>query len=394
MLFRLVVFLILSTIVAAPAAAAQTDAALRAGLQSDLNQYLQSRGKPEHISAISLSISIPGAPSNINLTAGTMRYGGGSRITPQTIYQIGSNTKAFTSVALLQLESEEKLSITDTVGKWLPQYPAWKNVTIHRLLDMTSGIPTYDAQQSMLAAYAANPMKFWSTRELVAVVYPRITKTPWLYSNTAYLLSEMIVEKASGQRYADVLRTRFFNDPAIGLRSTYYDQHLLPPAVASRVVSGYFVNSEPDNAGLRPLLGKDVSKLSLSWTHGAGGIVSTPEDVTRWSRALYEGPLLRSKQRAELESLVSQKTGKPIAQTTAREGHGFGLGVGNLYIPSMGRFFFYEGMTLGYRMLYLYDPKSRVVFAVGLNSQPLPSQNRSGQLMQAIYARLKAAGKL
>lgn len=394
MMKRVVVLLLAAMLPASAAVAAESDAALRAALASELSSYLAARATPEHISAVSLSVSLPGAGAPINLATGTTGYGGaGAPVTPNNLYQIGSNTKSFTAVAILQLEAEGKLTIDQTVGTWLPEYPAWRNVTIRRLLNMTSDIPTYDDVPAMLAAYAADPAKFWTTKELVAVVYPRLKPDAgWLYSNTAYILAQMIVERASGSSYASEIRRRFLSNPALGLHATYYEADRYPAAITDRTVSGYFFSDDPDNAALAPLLGKDMRMLSLSWAQGAGGIVSTPEDVTRWCRAMHEGGLLPPKQHAELETLVSQTSGKPIATTTEREPRGFGLGVGQMFLPGMGKVWFYEGMTLGYRMTYAYLPASRVVFAVGLNSQPPQKEDQVGKLMSAVFARLKAAG--
>jgi D-alanyl-D-alanine carboxypeptidase len=119
-MIRLYVLLLAALWLAMPAAAAPSDATLRASLQRDLNQYLSARSKIEHISAISISVSLHGQPQNINLTAGRTRYGGGTPVTPDNLWQIASNTKAFTSATILQLESEGTLTIDQTVGRWLP----------------------------------------------------------------------------------------------------------------------------------------------------------------------------------------------------------------------------------------------------------------------------------
>src|SRR5579872_702757 len=381
------------TVIAATFIAATS---LVSGLQADLQHYLTARAHVEHISAISLSVYVPGEPANINVAVGHIQYGGaGAAVTPSALFQIGSNTKSFTAATILQLEDEGVLSIDDTVGKWLPQYPAWKNITIRRLLNMTSDIPTYDDMESMLSAYANNPMNDFTTTQLVGYVYPRIDSNGgWLYSNTAYLMSEMIIERATRYTYTEEIRRRFLNNPRIGLYSTYYERSHYPQSVTSRMVSGYFYSTDSDNNGLEPLYGKDMRDLSVSWAQGAGAIVSTPEDVTRWCRALYGGVVLKPKQQRELETLVSQETGKPIAETNAQQPRGFGLGVGQMVLPKLGRIWFYEGETLGYRVAYAYFPGSHAVFAVGLNSQPDKKQDQIGKLMMAVFTRLHAAGKL
>jgi D-alanyl-D-alanine carboxypeptidase len=225
------------------AAAGQPDAGLRTALQRDLDRYLSTRSKIEHISAISLSISLHGQPQNINVTAGTTKYGGaGSAVTPAQLWQIGSNTKSFTAVAILQLEAEGLLTIDQTVGRWLPEYPAWKSVTIRRLLNMTSGIPAYDFVPQMLADYARNPMRNFTAAELIAYVYPGHPGAPkpttgFDYSNTNYVLAELIVERATHHSYASEIERRFLHS-TIGLTSTYYSGTQYPVDVLDRMVSG------------------------------------------------------------------------------------------------------------------------------------------------------------
>jgi D-alanyl-D-alanine carboxypeptidase len=372
---------------------------LTAQLQADLEHYLASRRSIEHISALSLSVSLPGEPGSLDATAGTSQYGGGTAVTPANLFQIGSNTKAFTAVILLQLEAEGRLRLEDHLGKWLPQYPMWREVMIVRLLNMTSGIPTYDNVAAMLAAYAAAPQKNFTPQELIQYVYPTNRNSPaattgWSYSNTNYLLAQLIIEKVTGHTYAAELQQRFFGRQELRLADTFYAPDLLPAAMLQRMVSGYFFSNTRDNAGLAPLYGKDVHGLSLSWTQGAGGIVATPAAVTHWVRALYQGALLKPGQQQELTTLVSMRTGQPIADVDAADPRGFGLGVGRGFLPAMGSFWFYEGETLGYRMVYVWLPESDAVIAVGINSQPNARDNQSQQLVLSLYQTLRRAGKL
>jgi D-alanyl-D-alanine carboxypeptidase len=145
-------------------------AALRASLRSDLSRYLTAQKYPSYlqiISAVALRVTFRGSEPGINVAVGMTRYGGRVAVSSSALWQIGSNTKAFASVMLLQLEAEGKLSISDPLGKWLPRYRAWRSITIKRLLDMTSRIPDYTDQPAFLRAQAAAPARHFSAARLV-----------------------------------------------------------------------------------------------------------------------------------------------------------------------------------------------------------------------------------
>ena len=368
---------------------------VRSQLQSALDDYLRRYGKAEHISGLSAFISRRDGDPGITATAGTTRWRGrGEPITPETLFQIGSNTKAFTSVMLLKLEAEGLLDIEDTIGDHLPQYPAWRSVSIRRLLSMTSGLPTYSEAPKFMKHQAADPDRHYTLDQLVAYAYPANGNDlpgnkGWFYSNTNYVLGGMIVEKLRKRAYEDVIRREIFRP--LGLNRTHYADRQLPGRVLDRAAGGYFDNPAcslytPDcKVGqLTPLVGLNLQRADLSWAGPAGGIVSTPKDLTTWIRHLFAGRVLPPKQMEELLTLVSSKTGKPIDRTTAEDPRGFALGLAQIYDPTMGRFWFYEGETLGYRAVFAYYPTDDLVVTVFLNSQP--ADDHIGELMSALYA--------
>lgn len=372
---------------AAPAVSAPPNSAtVAAALKADLQAYLQKRRVPEHVSAASLTVSLASGKT-IDVAAGTVAYDGGAAVSPANLFQIGSNTKAFTSTIVLHLQTAGKLRLQQTLGDWLPQYPQWKNVPLWRLLDMTSGIETYDNTLPMQRALSADPYRFFSAPQLVDYVTKSKPLAGWNYSNTGYILSQLVIEKITHRSYADVLRGDVFGPT--GIADLYYYPNIYPKALRMRTVEGYFFNDEPLNKGLMPLYGKSQRDYTTSWTQAAGGIVATPHAVALWARDLYQGTILNANERAQIEKLVSMKTGQPISAANAAD-RGFGLGVGEMTLPGMGKFWFYEGETLGYRMVHAYFPKENVVIAVGLNSQP--RDDKVGQLVQSIVATLKTNG--
>ena len=93
-------------------------------------------------------------------------------IGPDTLFDIGSNTKEFTSALILKLEAAGKLKLDDTIGRWLPQYPAWKDVTIRSLLQMTSPIPNYSETVAIGEIEVADIHHQFSGKDLIGFVDP------------------------------------------------------------------------------------------------------------------------------------------------------------------------------------------------------------------------------
>jgi D-alanyl-D-alanine carboxypeptidase len=386
-------------LLALPATAATPNAALQAALQTDVAKYLAARAVPEHISTVSVSISLHGDAAPVDVVSGTTAYGGSIPTTALNLFQIGSQTKAFTSVVVLQLEAEGRLRLDQTVGDFLPQYKAWSGATIRSLLNMTSGIPEFGDNPHFLQVLAADPRRVWTVPELIAFAEPGTPGAPpptqhWHYSNTNYLLAELIVEHVTGDTLQMEIQRRLLG-PRYGLTDTFYSPDAYPPAVTDRMVSGYFWNRSPDNKPLAPLLGHDMKEDGVSMYRGAGGMVSRPEDIARWARALYRSPMLPAKQRAELMSTVSMRTGLPIARPTRTDVTAFGLGVGEFDWPPGGLGWYYFGETLGYRTFYAWFPRSDTVIAISLNSQPGPEDEQSLRgLITTLLVTLHKAGKL
>lgn len=373
---------------AEPPRAATSSASLKAALQRDLSTYLRERGTQEHLSSLSLTVSLSSAAPDISVTAGTTQYHGRVPVTPSSLYQIGSNTKAFTAVAILQLEAQGKLSIDAPLGRYLPQYPAYAKLTLRRLLNMTGGTESYDNIAAWETAYAANPMADVSADSLIRLVYPKMKYAPgsrYAYSNTGYLLAQEVVAKMSkGGSFAGEMARIIAR---AGLRDTFYTSHIYPPALAARVVAGYYENNDP---GLKRFTGVDMSGYSLSWAQGAGSIVSTPQDLAKWARALYQGSqLLPPRQKRELMTLISIPDARPLAVVTAKHPAGFGLGVAQRFDPNLGVFWFYQGETLGFRAVHLYFPKSGLVVTLFANSRPVESNSHLQQLFSTIYRTIQ-----
>jgi len=379
---------------AAPAPAA-AGPSLRIRLQADVDAYLAARRKAEGITAVSAFVSRSAGDPGIAVVTGTTGRSRGVAIDDRTLFEIGSNTKAFTSALLLKLEAAGRLDIDQTVGDWLPQYPAWAKVKIRRLLNMTSGIPTYSEAPRFMRAQAENRFRHFTPEQLVAYAYPTPsnqlpTSTGYFYSNTNYVLAGMIVAKAGGESYDCQVRQRIFKP--LGMHDTFYDSWKLPDSVVARMASGYFENPTCSEyrpncsvGPLAPLAGKDMRKADVSWTGAAGGIVSTPRDLARWIRGIFGGEVVPPAQLAQMKQLVSTKSGQPIACATAQDPGGFGLGLAQIYHPRLGSFWFYEGETLGYRGTFAWFPRDDLVVATTLNSQPYQGTDQVGTLMEAIY---------
>jgi D-alanyl-D-alanine carboxypeptidase len=116
------------------------------------------------------------------------------------------------------------------------------------------------------------------------------------------------------------------------------------------------------------------------------------QDLARWARELYTGPMLARKQRAEMLSLVSTKTGKPLAKVSKDEPRGFGLGVAQMMVPEIGTIWFYEGESLGFRTVHFYLPTEDAVVTFSFNSRPGSANDGAGKLATTVYKTLKTAG--
>lgn len=198
--------------------------------------------------------------------------------TPITKFRIGSLTKAFTAAAILLLEQQGRLSVQDSICKFLdPCPPAWQPITLHHLLTHTSGIPNFTSFPDYTAKMALPcpvtcTMERFRDRPLEFAPGER-----WAYSNSGYILLGYVIEKVSGQPYEQFLREQILEP--LALDDTGYDH---TESILPHRARGYSREGEQ----LR-----NARFLDMTIPHAAGALYSTVEDLYRWEQSLYSDQL-------------------------------------------------------------------------------------------------------
>jgi CubicO group peptidase (beta-lactamase class C family) len=216
------------------------------------------------------------------------------------VFEIGSVTKQFTAVAILQLRDEGKLSLDDDVTKWLPDFDTRGNtVTLRRLLDHTSGIKGLTEMPEFGNLVSNGRFPRDSAYALIKR-YPFEFKTgeAQIYNNSAFWLLGLIVEKASGTSYENYVEKKLF-EPLGMKRSMYCNsaENIERRAHGYQVMNG-MVRRAPTNVH--------------TWPFSAGSICSTAGDMITWVHALHGGKVLSATSYAELITPSKLNDGTPL----------------------------------------------------------------------------------
>ncbi|MFI1719537.1 serine hydrolase domain-containing protein [Streptomyces sp. NPDC020489] len=257
-------------------------------------------------------------------TAGVGDLGTGRPRSVHDRYRVGSITKTFVSTVLLQLEAEGRLSLDDKVAKWLPGTVRGnghdgRRITLRRLLDHTSGIFDYTADDDFVRTYFLKDGFFahrYDTKAPADLVAVAMTHKPdfapgtsWNYSNTNYVVAGMVIEKVTGRPYGEEVRRRIV-EPLSLTATSVPGTRVTVPGPSSRAYS------KLGGAATGPTY--DVTRLNPSLASSAGEMISDSSDLNRFYSALLRGRLLPPKQLKEMKTTV------PV-DVIPNAGYGLGL---------------------------------------------------------------------
>lgn len=243
-------------------------------------------------------------------------------------FRIASVTKTFTAELLLMLADEKKISLDDKLSKFFPELKNADKIKISQLLNHTSGIRSYTVIDEFDKYVKNEPLKKWTSEELLKIVAKSETDfepgAGFMYSNSNYFLAGLIVEKVSGNKFADELQKKIC--VPLGMKNTYYAEG---PQIEGAYFHGY-----DDTI--------DVSLFDPSGPNFAGAIVSNLADLKIWIESLSKGNLLSKEMQAQRLKLVGSDKNPES---------GYGLG-----IMSWGSFLGHNGAITGYTIVALSSP--------------------------------------
>jgi CubicO group peptidase (beta-lactamase class C family) len=294
----------LALLLAALSARAQSvdriDPALKNRIDRIAQQVLDQTGVPSASVAV-----VKGGKLVYTQAYGNARLQPAVSATPQMRYSIGSISKQFTAAAILMLQEEGKLSLDDTVGKYIPGLTRGNEVTIRQILSHTSGYQDYwpedyvmtpmlqpESAQQILDTWAKKPLDFEPG-------------TQWQYSNTNFVIAGRIVEAVTGSSLMDFLTLRVFRP--LGMKSVWNsDETKLTQADAT----AYYRHA------LGPL--RMAPKEGRGWMFAAGELAMTAHDLALWDESLIAQSVLKPESYKQMFTEVKLKDG---------QGAHYGLGV-------------------------------------------------------------------
>jgi CubicO group peptidase (beta-lactamase class C family) len=271
------------------------------------------------------------------------------KITPQTKFRIGSITKQFIASGILKLQEEGKLSVTDKLSKYFPDFPRAGEVSIHQLLTHTSGIHSFTNKETFLA----DVVKPITNEKLLDYFkndeYDFNPGEQYQYDNSGYFLLGLIIEKITGGNYGDYLKKTFF-DP-IGMKNTgVYSTRIK----LTNEALGYEKSGDSYKRALN---------WNMDWAGGAGSLYSTTEDLYKWNEAVFNNKVLKPESmKAAFTPVVLNNGSMPPG---IQYGYGWGL---NEYrgVSSIG----HSGGLHGFISQLMRVPKDSLTVVMLTNVMP------------------------
>lgn len=280
---------------------------------------------PEAPDPEALRAAIAGLP-NADATAALVRVGGtdgswrgsagvhdlasGRKADPRARFRAGSVTKVFTAATVLQLAAEKKVDLDRPVRHYLPDVipAAYDDVTVRQLLNHTHGIPSPDFPGKNVEDWYVHRFDIHDPRAMVAsATSPAKEKDKTVpgerqrYGNIGYTIAGLLIEAVTGDRYENQVTRRILKP--LGLRDTYYPG--TNPRIRGPHNRGYQSFERPD--GTTEL--RDVSVWSSTDGWAAGDIISSTADLERFTRALFDGKVVRGPLLEEMFTLPHLKQG-------------------------------------------------------------------------------------
>lgn len=300
----------------------------------------------------------------------------GSKVHDNSLFQIGSLSKSYLAVVVLQLDAEGMLNIEETVGTYLAEFPFWKDIALKKLLNMTSGVRNFlDIHERdiplVFKIIKDNPLHRFTYDDLLNLVKnePVNIENKFHYCSTNYVLLGKIIEKVTKKSLKCLVYERIIRP--LNLKNTFYIEHLarkeIPHNQLLHLVEGYYIFPEIKNLIFQE--GTKVSNYTQSASIAGGSIISTSQEVNFYLRALFSGKLISASQLYKFLTPIDVKTGKELSNgVNIAHPNGYALGIEICYDSCLDEnIYFHSGGVLGYTSYMYYFSKSKISFTTFFN---------------------------